>query len=68
MKVTQYMTAGDVHLRPFSLRPMGTEMSGIYTLRLSGEKRKEENKNYRFNFRGTLSTSVPLLILSNQKL
>ena len=42
MKVTQYMTAGDVHLRPFALSPMGTEMSGIYTLRLTGEKRKEE--------------------------
>ena len=42
MKVTQYMTVGDVHLRPFALSPMGTEMSGIYTLRLTGEKRKEE--------------------------
>ena len=42
MKVTQYMTAGDVHLRPFTLAPMGTEMSGVYILRLTGEKRKEE--------------------------
>ena len=42
MKATQYTTAGDVHLRSFSLSPMGTEMSGIYTLRLTGEKRQEE--------------------------
>ena len=42
MKATQYTTTGDVHLRPFSLSPMGTEMSGIYTLRLTGEKRQEE--------------------------
>ena len=37
-----YMAAGDVHLRPFALMPMGAEMSGVYTLRLTGEKRKEE--------------------------
>ncbi len=42
MKVMQYTTVGDVHLRPFEMKPMGTEMSGILTLRLSGKKRREE--------------------------
>lgn len=42
MKAIQYVTAGELHLRPHELAPLGTEMSGVYTLRLSGEKRPEE--------------------------